>query len=120
MNEQRLLAVQVNPLEFLEVDEPWATVQPTPVTAEAVLELLTAPGLGHDIPSLVVRDREISGKQPRLFAAPAEDRILEKLVWPLRHAKASYSRLVSCRDDDQRRGPRRPPPPTCSGHGLPG
>ena len=26
----------------------------------------------------------------RLLAAPAEPRILEKLVWPLRHAKASY------------------------------
>jgi hypothetical protein len=25
-----------------------------------------------------------------LFVAPAEPRILEKLVWPLRHAKASY------------------------------
>lgn len=26
----------------------------------------------------------------RLFAAPFEERILDKLIWPLRHAKASY------------------------------
>jgi hypothetical protein len=63
---------------------------PAPVTAEAVLEYMTTPGLGHDIPALVARYRQISVEQPRLFAAPAEDRILAKLVWPLRHAKASY------------------------------
>jgi hypothetical protein len=33
---------------------------------------------------------EISSDTPRLAIAPAEQRILDKLIWPLRHAKASF------------------------------
>jgi len=88
--DEKLLDTWINPLAFLEIDEPWASATPTPVTLEAILEYLTTPGLAHDIPSVTARYREISVEQPRLFAAPAEDRILEKLVWPIRHAKASY------------------------------
>lgn len=40
---------------------------------------------------MVARYQEISVEKTRLFVAPAEDRILEKLVWPLRHAKSSYT-----------------------------
>lgn len=87
---ERLVEIFVNPLAFLEVDEPWASATPATVTPELVLAYLTAPGLGHDVPSVVERYREISKETPRLFAAPAEQRILDKLVWPLRHAKASY------------------------------
>jgi hypothetical protein len=80
----------INPLAFLEIDEPWASSTPKPVTLEAVVDFATAEGLAHDIPSLVARYREISIEEPRLFAVPADDRVLARLVWPLRHAKASY------------------------------
>ena len=40
--------------------------------------------------SLIKRYKEISKEKVRFFAAPAEERILNKLVWPLRNAKASY------------------------------
>jgi restriction system protein len=40
---------------------------------------------------MVARYQQISVEETRFFAAPAEDRILEKLVWPLRHAKSSYT-----------------------------
>lgn len=80
----------INPLAFLEVDEPWATIDKTPPTAEMILSFLCPPGTPADSVSLVERYKRISTEPVRLFAAPAEPRILEKLVWPLRHAKASY------------------------------
>jgi hypothetical protein len=79
-----------NPLAFLEVDEPWASIDKTPPTAETILSFLCPPGMPADSASLVERYKRISTEPVRLFAAPAEPRILEKLVWPLRHAKASY------------------------------
>src|SRR5437868_5851009 len=39
---------------------------------------------------MVARYREIPREKPRLFAAPLVPGMLDKLVWPLRHAKAGY------------------------------
>ncbi len=80
----------INPLAFLDVDEPWASMEKTQPTAETILSFLCPPGTPADSASLVERYKRISTEPGRLFAAPAEPRILEKLVWPLRHAKASY------------------------------
>jgi hypothetical protein len=80
----------INPLAFLEVDEPWASAQDATPTAETILSFLCPPGTPADSASLITRYKRISTEPVRLFAAPAEPRILEKLVWPLRHAKASY------------------------------
>lgn len=80
----------INPLAFLEVDESWASAEKTPPTAETILSFLCPPGTPADSASLIARYKRISTESVRLFAAPAEPRILEKLVWPLRHAKASY------------------------------
>lgn len=90
MKEDNLIAVWVNALQFLEVDEPWATACDRPATSETVLEFMCTPGLDAGLESLLSRYQEISVEKHRLFAAPHEERILEKLVWPLRHAKASY------------------------------
>ena len=43
-----------------------------------------------NLDTILARYKEISTEPVRLFLAPAEQRILDKLVWPLRHAKASY------------------------------
>src|SRR5205809_2771391 len=80
----------INPLALLEVDQPWAFSEKTPASPEAILSFLCPPGTPADSASLVERYKRISTEPVRLFAAPAEPRILEKLVWPLRHAKASY------------------------------
>jgi hypothetical protein len=88
--DDKLLETWINPLQFLEIDEPWASATPQPVTIESVLEFLTTPGIPRDVASIAERYKAISVENPRLFAVPAEDRILEKLVWPLRHAKAGY------------------------------
>jgi hypothetical protein len=86
----RLFKVWVNPLQFLEVDEPWASTSDRQLDLVALVRFATAPGTSSDLQALVERYREISVEPVRLFAAPAEQRVLEKLVWPLRHAKVAY------------------------------
>jgi hypothetical protein len=89
-SEDVLVQVFVNPHVFHEVDEPWASTTKRPLTNEAALSFLCTPGLASDPESLAARYREISFDKPRLFAAPTDIRILDKLVWPLRHAKSGY------------------------------
>jgi hypothetical protein len=84
------IPVFVNPLQLLEVDEPWASMSPRSPTAEDIFEFMCTPGVPSDVSSLTARYKEISQEKARLFVAPNDQRILEKLVWPLRHAKASY------------------------------
>jgi hypothetical protein len=42
----------INPLAFLEVDEPWASTNKTPPTAETILSFLCPPGTPADSVSL--------------------------------------------------------------------
>lgn len=86
------IQVQVNPLAFLEVDVPWTKLQDQnqPVTTEHILRFLCAPGTPSTVPDLVQRYRKVSVEDPRLFAAPAEARLLDRLIWPLRHAKGNF------------------------------
>jgi len=86
----RLFKIWVNPLQFLEVDEPWASAPELHLDLEALVRFATTPGTPPDLQTLVERYREISHEPVRLFAAPVEQRVLDKLVWPLRHAKAAY------------------------------
>ena len=90
MSKDELVEVFLNPLLFHEIDDPWASLQKEEPSLEAVLEFICIPGTGSDLKSLVERYREISTEKTRLFAAPYERRILDKLVWPLRNAKAAY------------------------------
>lgn len=90
MGEDKIFKAWINPLAFLDVDEPWAAVGAKQPKLDAIIGFLCPPGIPADLDSLVARYKEISTEPVRLFAAPAEPRILEKLVWPLRHAKGSY------------------------------
>lgn len=78
----------VHTLTCLEVDpDPASTASPT---AEQLLDYLFAPNLEKGSKAFVLRYREIT-TDDTLFLAPAEPNILEKLVWPPRHAKSSYA-----------------------------
>ena len=88
MSNDRLVKGQINPLAFIEIEFP-SPGEPDSISAERIVSFLCPPGTLDDAQSLVERYKRIS-TGPTLFAAPAEPRILEKLVWPLRHAKASY------------------------------
>ena len=88
MPNGRVFKAWINPLAFIEVEFPSAG-EPASISPDTILSFLCPPGTPDDAKSLVERYKRIS-TGPKLFAAPAEPRILEKLVWPLRHAKASY------------------------------
>lgn len=90
MPEEGRFQAWINPLAFLDVDLPAALTQNPKPMAESILAFLCSPGIAADTASLVDRYRRISTEPIRLSVAPAEPRILEKLIWPLRHAKASY------------------------------
>jgi len=85
----RMMKAWINPLAFLPVDVPGRGDAPEPGLQD-ILAFLCPLGSPSDPSALVKRYKEISSEPVRLFAAPAEDRILDKLIWPLRHAKASY------------------------------
>jgi len=88
--DEKLIGTYINPLAFLEVDEPWASHLEKPIAPENILKYMCTPGVNSNVEGFIERYKEISREKTRLFAAPVEDRILEKLVWPLRHSKACY------------------------------
>jgi len=90
MTDEKTVGVFVNPLQLRDVDEPWVSITEREPTLESLVEFICTPGIGTDLENLVSRYKEISKEKPRLFAAPVEQRILDKLIWPLRHAKAGY------------------------------
>ena len=90
MNDSELLKVFLNPLAFVPALAASRADTPGVATPESVLDFLCTPGVDSEVAALVRRYREISAEPEPLFAAPADERILEKLVWPLLHAKGSY------------------------------
>src|SRR5436190_20715711 len=90
MATNRTFEAWVNPLAFLEIDEPWATELKRAVTHESVLTYCCPPDFPSDLDSLVARYKDISTEPARLFVVPAERLLIERLVWPLRNAKAAY------------------------------
>ncbi len=92
MTDEKMILCQINPLAFLEADEPWASSTQEKPTLEAVLRFLcpAEERLDFDIEKLLERYRQISTEPVRLFVAPVEQRILDKLIWPLRNAKSSF------------------------------
>ena len=84
------VSVWINPLAFLEVDEPWASMKEARLDFKSVIEFLCIPGTRCDLDGLVNRYRRISVEDPRFALPPAHEKILTKLVWPLRSAKGSY------------------------------
>ena len=85
-----LVRVIINPLVFFEADEKWARAGALETTADAVLRFLSAPGEDSDLSVIVERYRQISTEGNNLLAIPAESKVQEKLVNPLRFAKSSY------------------------------
>ena len=83
----------LNPLVFQEADRKWREVRAFDRQAnlEDAMRFLCTPGLNPAVNSIAERYDEITSKEERQFwAGPDEPRILNKIVWPLRHAKAGY------------------------------
>ena len=83
----KLIRAHVNPLAFPEVD--FGEVMKATPDVESILRFICAPGVPSDVATLLARYREIAKGEP-LSIVPDEQRVVDKLVAPLRHAKASY------------------------------
>jgi hypothetical protein len=79
----RRIPVWINPLDLF----PLGDQAPT---ADETLAAMFTPGEPFESSSVQARYRAITSSHPPLFAPPAEGRILNQLIWPLRHAKACY------------------------------
>lgn len=92
MPDERMIRCQLNPLAFLEAEaeERWGSSAQDKPTLESVLRFLCPADEGVDTEKLLARYRRITCDSVSLFVAPDEPRILDKLIWPLRNAKASY------------------------------
>ena len=88
MSADRALQAWINPLVFIDADEALGPKEVPSV--ERLLEYLCTPSRSSQIGDMVERYGEISGEVHRLFMAPAEKNVLERLVWPLQHAVADY------------------------------
>jgi hypothetical protein len=86
-----LIQAWINPLQILEIDQPWASAtSEARLTPGVFLKFLCTPGVPSDEESLRNRYKQISAERSRLFVVPTDPRILHTLVWPLRHAKAAF------------------------------
>jgi hypothetical protein len=83
-----LFPAWINPLKCPEIELDASVSTPN---AESLLNYLFSPEVDRSCDAFVSRYREISSTMDPLTFAPAEPTILEKLVWPLRHAKGSYA-----------------------------
>ena len=90
MSDNERLKIFLNPLAFVPTMATSVADTQSEPTPESVLDFLCTPGVDSGVAALVRRCREISSEPEPLVAAPADKRILDKLVWPLLHAKGSY------------------------------
>jgi hypothetical protein len=80
----------IGPLAIEEVSDPWATETNSTLSNESIIEFLCRPEFPIDNKTILERYQEISKVSGQIDIAPAEPRILDKLIWPLKNAKASY------------------------------
>src|SRR5687767_10350487 len=90
MTDEYLVNACPNPLRFFEADDAWSRLIEEKVTNDHVVKYACAPDESAEIAEIVNRYRQISDKSADMLVAPTETRILQKLIWPLRHAKAAY------------------------------
>ena len=89
MNDE-ILKVYVNPFIFFEIDENWSHLGHTELSLDSLLKFLCTPDDDSSTTALIERYKVINDRSAGLRFLPTEARILENIIWPLRHAKASY------------------------------
>lgn len=82
--------VYVNPLIYFGSEFRPEGLTEGDASYASMMGFICAPGTDSQVPALIARYNEISVEKNRLPAAPSEPTILDRLIWPLRHAKGSY------------------------------
>lgn len=82
--------VWLNPLIYFGAEFRPDGLVAEEVTYASMAGFLCRPGIGSQVFDLVRRYNEVSVERNRLPVAPGETALLDRLVWPLRDAKASY------------------------------
>jgi len=86
-----VFVASVNPLVFLEADERFASILPNrKLTPEAVLKYLSNETFIPELDNIKKSYQEIAKDVTRLFIVPAEYKIIEKIIRPLKSAIGSY------------------------------
>ncbi|HWA21906.1 MAG TPA: hypothetical protein VG735_05880 [Caulobacterales bacterium] len=82
--------VWVNPLIFFGSEFRLDGLVADEVSYASLMGFLCRPGIGSQVSDLVARYNKISVEKNRLPIAPGEPLLLDRLIWPLRGAKATY------------------------------
>lgn len=90
MNDEKsksYVMIHVNPLVMTELDFAMLGQEPT---YESIVRFLHRPDCESDIEHICARYREVAEEPLKLSFAPVIPEFLDKIVWPLRHAKGSF------------------------------
>jgi hypothetical protein len=90
MPEDWAVDIFLNPLTLSELHLVPATDNGSLPSQDAVLKYLCMPDADSDSESIISRYYEILQESVQLHVAPNDERILEKLVWPLKNAICCY------------------------------
>ena len=88
-DKNNIVSVWVNPLKWIDLEFP-SVGSKSDISDREVVDYLCIPDQGDKVSDIINRYKEISTEGNLLALPPADEQILEKLVWPLRAAKASY------------------------------
>lgn len=90
MTDKGYFDIWMNPLQWTDVDIPRTDQDYEGLEIEDVLQFVCIPGTEIDLVNFVDRYKQINQETQRWSTPPNERNILEKMVWPLRQAKANY------------------------------
>lgn len=90
MSNDRIFRAFINPLQFLQMEDTLQSGSNNELTSDSIVSFLCTPNMDCDSESLKKRYALINDPKNYLLAAPADERILKKLIWPLRQAKGNF------------------------------
>lgn len=93
MTDDAKINVFIGPLTFPYLDLLLGGQEDLESSPENILRDFCTPGIDSDIGALIQRYAEIKtadNLEGKLFAAPGTPEILNKMIWPIRHARISY------------------------------
>jgi len=88
--QNQLRAIYLRPINLVSEDLPNILKGDEHARDRELLDFLVTPGVDASSDEMLRRYREISTGPTQILYAPNDEHILEKTIWPLRHAKSSF------------------------------